>query len=500
MITKAYGAALAGIDPFLVTVETEIQRGIPKFDVVGLAQGAVKEGKNRIVSALRASGVEWRAKRVVVNLAPASVPKEGAALDLPIALGLCAALGVFPPRMLEHCLALGELSLDGKLRPIRGALSFAGFAQKKNLKSVILPQACEPEIAEIHGIKVLIPRDFAQLLAYLQGKEKCNPPKKSPFLESTPRFEDWNEVGGQLLAKRALEIAAAGHHNILLSGPPGIGKTLLASRLPSILPELDARSRLEVQKIYSVCNQPREAVQCGHPPFRSPHHNASLGGMIGGGRIFRPGEFTLAHQGVLFLDELPEFRRDVIEALREPLENGWIRISRAQGVFALPAKFLFVGAMNPCPCGALGDPKKICICTPQALHHYQSKISRPIQDRIDLVVELTKPSWKEIWTDTHRESSASVKQRVKAACNIQKSRNQKFLNGLLSSRFIRELANLDYEGEKFLEKAVERFDLSVRRMDKVLRVARTIADLEDCPVVSSSHLAEALQFRFRGQD
>jgi magnesium chelatase family protein len=396
MITKVMGSTISGFLPQLVNVEVSIQKGMPKFEVVGLGQSAVKEGRDRIMTAIKSSGFVLEKPRIIVNLAPASLRKDGCSLDLPIALGILTGSSIFDEKYLEGTVVAGELSLDGSIQPIRGIFAMVEEMRCKGFKKFILPFDNTAECEAFDDIMVCPAKNLFQVFSCLIENETW-PDRKSVTTFGKQIHEDWSDVKGQPIAKRAMEIAAAGGHHILLAGTPGVGKTLLARRFHTILPQLSPQQEREVRKIQSLDNPMYHQYEITRP-FRSPHHHASVAGIIGGGKQFRMGEFSLAHQGVLFMDEFPEFRKDVLESLREPLEEGVIRISRAEGSFECPANFQLIAAMNLCPCGALGDEKKSCICTPWAIQKYRNKLSGPIQDRLDLFVELKNTHWKILWT------------------------------------------------------------------------------------------------------
>ncbi len=492
MVHTVNSAVLSGVEPYDVRVEVDLQKGLPKFDIVGLPKTEVKEGRDRIVSALRSVGVTWKAKRIVVNLSPAAVPKSGASLDLPIAIALLQAFGVVGAEVVEGWVVLGELSLDGQLQYVRGSLAFAELACQESREGLILPPTSARELGKDPPLRIKAPRNLADLKSHFLGENVDLTPSDYtlPLEERSP---DWCEVGGQRVAKRAMEISAAGKHNLLFGGVPGVGKTLLARRMPGVIPSLSLTEQREVRRIYSAAGFP-DSDKKTSPPFRSPHHGASLAGFLGGGRPFRPGELTLAHRGVLFLDELPEFRRDVLEALREPMGNGFVTVSRAEGGYHLPANFIFLAAMNLCPCGALGDDRKECVCTPFAVDKYRRKISSPIRERIDLLVELPKPKWEEIWKPKGEEKSEEVLKRTSLARERQIHRQRK-ANGELSAPEIHQFIQVDPSAEALLKQAAKEYGLSPRGIHKSILVAQTIVDLEGGQEVQCSQIAEALQYR-----
>jgi magnesium chelatase family protein len=501
MLAKVLSSALIGIDAYVVEVEIDISQGLPSFSTVGLAEGAVRESKERVKAAVKNSGYHFPPDRITVNLAPADIKKEGSAFDLPMALGILAATGLVPKTACMDALVLGELSLDGLIRPIKGTLPMAITAKEQGLKGIFLPTENAPEAAVVEGIDVFPVASLGQLVdalcevtpipAYRMDGRKARP--------DTEFQHDFSEVRGQENVKRAMEIAAAGGHNMIMIGPPGAGKTMLARRLHTILPELSFQEALETSKVYSVMGMmPRGRGLVSVRPFRTPHHTISDAGLIGGGQIPKPGEVSLAHNGVLFLDELPEFRKNVLEVLRQPMEEGQVTISRASSSVTYPADFMLVAAMNPCPCGFLGDPKRECSCTYLQIQRYRSKISGPLLDRIDIHMEVPPVQFKDLAGGKTGENSATMLLRVKEARKIQVDRFQRVklhTNAGMSSRQIRKFCALDSQSDDLMERAMDKFGLSARAHSRILKISRTIADLEGSDEIKSSHVAEAIQYR-----
>lgn len=488
-----YTRAKRGIEAPLVQVETHLSNGLPSLNIVGLPETAVKESKDRVRSAILNSHFEFPSRRITINLAPADLPKEGGRFDLPIALGILAASGQIPADQLQHYEFLGELGLTGELRPVQGSLPAAinSAAAKRQL---VIPPDNSAEATLCQQATVLCASNLLRLAAHLHGRELLQPELASTTLTGKNHYPDLNDVRGQPLAKRALEIAAAGNHNLLFCGPPGTGKTMLASRLPGILPPLSQQELLEVASILSISSQQR-SEQSFQRPFRHPHHTASAVALVGGGSHPRPGEISLAHNGVLFLDELPEFQRQVLEVLREPMESGEIMISRANQQVLFPARFQLVAAMNPCPCGYYGDLQRACRCTPDKLQRYRDKISGPLLDRIDLQVNVNRLAASELHQPaSHQESSVQVMERVIQARDRQLQRSHTS-NAHLSNKQLEQYCQLNSADQQLLEQAVTRLLLSPRAYHRILRVARTIADLDSSKHIQRQHLTEALSYR-----